>query len=377
MPIVRPDPVEEVPGAATRSPAGNLFAAFDAAIANFPPSYFALVMATGVLAVACELLHIPSMPRILLVFNVGAYIVLWLLNGLRIARHPRRFFGDFAVHQRGPGYFTMVAATSVLGVQIAVQRQMFDTARGLWWAAFALWLVLTYAIFTALTVKRDKPGLAEGINGGWLTAVVATQSLVVLGAIAPPRFGGQPELVILALMSLWLAGGMLYIWMISLIFYRYTFFRFLPSDLMPPYWINMGAMAISTLAGALLIRIAGSSPLLTSMLPFVKGFTLLYWATATWWIPMLLVLGVWRYGFRKIPLTYDPLYWGAVFPLAMYTTATFRLAEAVEAPYLVPISHVFVAAALTAWLMTFLGMVFSIVVATAAAIQPNAKGHSS
>ncbi len=345
-----------------RPRAGSLVAAFDDAVANFPPSYFALVMATGVLAVACELLHIPTISRALLVFNVAAYAVLWAINILRMARYPGRFFGDFAIHQRGPGFFTMVAATSVLGVQIAVQRQMFDAARVLWWIAFALWLVLTYAIFTALTVRKDKPGLAEGINGGWLTAVVATQSLVVLGAIAPPRFGGQPELVILALVSLWLSGGMLYIWMISLIFYRYTFFRFEATDLMPPYWINMGAMAISTLAGALLIRIAGSSTLLTSMLPFLHGFTLLYWATATWWIPMLLVLGVWRYGFQRIPLTYDPLYWGAVFPLAMYTTATFRLSEALHAPYLVPISYVFVAAALTAWLMTFLGMIFSIVI---------------
>ena len=372
MAIPQSDPIERSSGVATRC-----FAAFDTAIANFPPSYFALVMATGVLAVACELLHIPTIPRVLLVFNVVAYVVLWLLYGVRAVRHPGRFFGDFASHQRGPGFFTMVAATSVLGVQIAVQRQLLETAMVLWWIAFGLWLVLTYAIFTALTVKREKPGLAEGINGGWLTAVVATQSLVVLGTIAPPRFAHDPELVILGLVSLWLAGGMLYIWMISLIFYRYTFFRFLPSDLMPPYWINMGAMAISTLAGALLIRVAGSSQLLTSILPFVKGFTLLYWATATWWIPMLLVLGVWRYGFRKIPLTYDPLYWGAVFPLAMYTTATFRLAEALQAPVLVAVSRVFVAAALTAWLMTFLGMVFSIIVATMAAIQPKVKGHSS
>jgi hypothetical protein len=85
---------------------------------------------------------------------------------------------------------------------------------------------------------------------------------------------------------------------------------------------------------------------------------------------MLLVLGVWRYVFQKIPLTYDPLYWGAVFPLAMYATATFRLAEALEAPFLMPIPRLFVVAALTAWLMTFLGMVFSIAFAVVRASQP-------
>jgi tellurite resistance protein TehA-like permease len=329
------------------------------AIANLHPAYFALVMATGILGVACHLLGIPTLPQFLFVLNVAAYVVLWALTIVRATRYTRRFFADFASHQRGPGFFTTVAATSVVGVQLVVQYGMVETARTLWWFAFAMWLVLTYAIFSAITTKRDKPPLEDGINGGWLTAVVATQAVVVLGTMAPPLVADR-ELVILGLASLWLAGGMLYIWMISLIFYRYTFFRFLPSDLMPPYWINMGAMAISTLAGALLIRIAPQSPLLTALLPFLKGFTLLFWATATWWIPMLLVLGVWRYVMRKIPLTYDPLYWGVVFPLAMYTTATYRLAEALPAPYLMFIPRIMIGAALTAWLMTFLGLLIQI-----------------
>ena len=94
---------------------------------------------------------------------------------------------------------------------------------------------------------------------------------------------------------------MLYIWIISLIFYRYTFFPLLPSDLAPPYWINMGAVAISTLAGALLVLAAPASPLLTGLLPFLKGLTLLFWATATWWIPMLLILGTWRHVVQGFP----------------------------------------------------------------------------
>jgi tellurite resistance protein TehA-like permease len=111
---------------------------------------------------------------------------------------------------------------------------------------------------------------------------------------------------------------MLYIWMIALIFYRYTFFDFSPGDLSPAYWINMGAMAISALAGSLLIANSPSAPYLRSLLPFLKGFTVFYWATGTWWIPMLVILGVWRYVFNRFPLHYDPLYWGAVFPVGMY-----------------------------------------------------------
>ena len=57
----------------------------------------------------------------------------------------------------------------------------------------------------------------------------------------------------------------------------------------------MGAVAISTLSGATLILDAQRSPLLQSMLPFLRGFTLFFWATGTWWIPMLVILGLWRH----------------------------------------------------------------------------------
>src|ERR1019366_7308462 len=135
------------------------------------------------------------------------------------------------------------------------------------------WLVLVHAVFTAPTVKEVKPTLDQGINGGWLVAVVATQSVSTLASILAPSTA-HAELLLFVSLSLWLAGGMLYIWLISLIFYRYTFFRFAPSDLMPPYWINMGAMAISTLAGTLLIANQAASPLLHKLGAFPVAFTL-------------------------------------------------------------------------------------------------------
>jgi tellurite resistance protein TehA-like permease len=315
------------------------------------PAYFSLVMATGIVSIAAHLTGMPRIAIALFTLNIASYAVLWALTVLRIARHRDRIVADLLDHGRSVGFFTTVAATCVLGSQFVVVVNAWRTGAALWFAGIALWALITYTVLTILTVKRAKPTLSEGINGGWLLPVVAAQSVSALGTQLAPGFGPSQDRVLFFCLSMWLGGGMLYIWIISLIFYRYTFFLLSPSDLGPPYWINMGAVAISTLAGALLIIAAPASPLLRSLLPFMQGLALLFWSTATWWIPMLVILGIWRHVYRREPFRYDPLYWGAVFPLGMYTVSTIRLSQALEVPILMSIGRAFVFVALAAWLV--------------------------
>jgi tellurite resistance protein TehA-like permease len=330
-------------------------------LATLHPAYFALVMATGIVSIASALAGWRPIAVALLWANTVFYIALWFLTAVRVARFRDRVIADLTHHGRAVGFFTTVAATSVLGSQWLVIAGAWRLAAWLWAATIVLWAALTYSVFTLLTVKEDKPPLDQGINGGWLVSVVAAQSVAVLGSQLAAGFGERAPTVLLFCLAMWLGGGMLYIWIISLIFYRYTFFVMHPSDLAPPYWINMGAVAISTLAGSLLVLDAPHSPVITEVLPFIKGLTLMFWATATWWIPMLVILGIWRHVYSRFPLRYDPLYWGAVFPLGMYTVSTLRLAQAIDAPVLVAIPRLFVFIALGAWTLTMIGLIGNIV----------------
>lgn len=83
---------------------------------------------------------------------------------------------------------------------------------------------------------------------------------------------------------------------------------------------------------------------------------MLFWATATWWIPMLLVLGIWRHGVKRVPFSYNPLYWGLVFPFGMYSVCTYRLGQTLELPFLTWLARGFVIVAISAWVLTFFGL---------------------
>ena len=56
-------------------------------IKNLFPGYFALVMATGIVSIACFLLEMKTLAWWLFRYNVAAYVILWLLTLARIMRH--------------------------------------------------------------------------------------------------------------------------------------------------------------------------------------------------------------------------------------------------------------------------------------------------
>ena len=323
------------------------------------PGYFALVMATAAVSIASFLLGHSSIATALLWLNWLFYLSLVALTFVRIVAFPRRIVADLFDHQRAPGFFTLVAGTCMLATQTILVAHGQAIGRLLWWLGFGLWFLIMYAFFTAVTVRQRKPTLAAGINGAWLIAGVATQSIVVSRAALDGLSAPAPAIQFLCL-TMFMIGSMLYLAIIPLIFYRFTFVRLASRDFSPPYWINMGAVAITTLAGSSLIMRVGHWPVLDSVAAFLPGFTLFFWAASTWWIPLLFALMIWRYVIRKEMPAYEPALWGMVFPLGMYTTATFQLARATGFDFLAGISDLFLFVALGAWAIAFIGFAFNL-----------------
>lgn len=332
-----------------------LTAASDSLRRTFP-GYFALVMATGIVSLAMNTQGLVRVARVLFAINLVAYTLLWLAGLARIAEAPRSVARELGDHVNGPAFLTIVAGTCVLGVQCAELADWRAAAGALWVLGLVLWLVLIYAFFAAVTIVEPKPRLEHGLDGAWLLATVSTEAVAVLGTIVANRFP-RPDIVIFVCLVLFLAGAMLYVLVIGLIFFRWLFRPMGVHTLTPTYWINMGAVAITTLAGASLTGKSADYPFVAVLEHFLAGFTLFFWATGSWWIPLLVVVFAWRHLHQRAPIRYDPQYWSLVFPLGMYSVATQAYARGNRLEFLYPLARFAGYISLVVWLLTVAGLV--------------------
>jgi tellurite resistance protein TehA-like permease len=151
-------------------------------IADFFPGYFALVMATGIVSIALRSAGWYLLSNSLFGINVLSFCVLWVITILRLRRYGAALIRDLTHHARGVAFLTMVAATAILGTQIAVITPFMILAMTIWALAGLLWLVLIYVLFSAITVADPKPALETTVDGSWLLVTVSIESLAVLGS---------------------------------------------------------------------------------------------------------------------------------------------------------------------------------------------------
>lgn len=345
------------PAAATQAATGPGRRWIDEGVRSLYPGYFALVMATGIISNAFHFLGFSTLSTALLVVNVIAFPLLLAATVARALRHPTPLWADLINPRLVFSFFTIVAAADIFGLQLLL-RDIYEPAVVLWAFALVVWVVLSYFSFSVLTFLNDGAG-ADVVHGGWLIAIVGTESLALLGAGLAPELGSLESAAFVTVYALWGIGIILYGIFVTLFSYRIFFLRVEAADMNPLLWVIMGAAAITANAGSTLIVTAPNLPFLDAIHPFADGTTLILWAWATWWIPLLVIFGIWRHVVHRHPLTYHPMYWSLVFPLGMYTLATFRLPLAADFTPLQTVSRVMVWIAFAAWLITMLGLLKS------------------
>lgn len=325
------------------------------AIANLFPGYFALVMATGIVAIGAQQQKITWLAESLYVIAAAAYFVLAGLVILRLAIFTKRLIADVTSHGKGFAFLTIVAATNVLGSATGLIHGWWGIARVLWWCSIVLWIVLIYTSLIAVVLRNPKPGMGAGINGTWFLLTVSTESVAVLGALLLGR--GKSDLLAFTCIAAFTLGLVLYLIVVTMAFLRWTFQPLEPTEADPPAWIAAGAVAITVLAGSNMLGVRDGSPRIERLAPFIEGIVMLAWATATFWFPIMIAIGIWRHIVRRVPLRYHPSYWSLVFPLGMYGVASYKMRSAVALDELGWLPKITLTIALISWAMTFVGLI--------------------
>lgn len=175
------------------------------------PAYFALVMATGIVAVAARFNGFDWIAYALGSANYVFAAVLYVLYLLRCVLYPHAVLSDLRDPKRAVGFLTIVAGTCILGNQSLL---VFESARSATFflaAGVVLWFICMYGVLAFLTLSPQKPEFANSIHGGWLVFVVATQAVAILLALLAPHWQTLSELGLFGALCMWLAAGMLYV----------------------------------------------------------------------------------------------------------------------------------------------------------------------
>jgi tellurite resistance protein TehA-like permease len=324
------------------------------AVEGLAPGYFALVMASGIISVGMSFEGFAAISWVLLVVAAGAFVVLLPLTAWRFVAYRQAIKDDFRDPRRGFGFFTFVAGTNVLGVRLGIDG-FYGATAALLVLAGVLWLVLGYVVpWTAVLGREERPVVATA-NGTWFIWVVASQSVAIAAATIEPVFQtGRRELALLAVMS-WSVGVFLYAAAGVFVSLRLMLYNFGPEELTPPYWVSMGALAITVLAGARIVEMA-DAPMVNATRELIAGLAVVFWAFATWLIPVLVAAGWWRHVVRRVPLRYEATLWSIIFPLGMYGVAGIYLGKADRLPLVGITGSVELWVALAAWTVVFLAM---------------------
>lgn len=337
---------------------GRFAVRFKGAVGRLAPGYFAFVMATGIISVGLKLEHHVVLSRLLFALAAAGYVVLLALTAWRLWRYRAAVRADFSNPSRAFEFFTFVAGTNVLATRIALE-EWFPPVFVLLVVALAAWLVLGYALpWLAVLGRHEHPSLKLA-NGTWFIWSVASESIAVVAAVLEPHFPALRDALAAVAVLGWAVGVFLYAVAGLTVALRLLLYEVTPSSLGPPYWVAMGAAAITVVAGARIVDMS-ASPMADSVRDLVAAAAVMFWVFASWLIPVLVAVAWWRHVRRKVSLRYESALWGTVFPLGMYAVAGIYLGRADHLPIAEWVGAVELWVAFGVWVVVAAEMVWSV-----------------
>lgn len=333
-------------------------------IRQFTPNWFAVVMGTGILALALPTLGAPGLGQgvwlaSLLLFAL--FSVLYALRWLCYFDQARRIFGHATVSMF-IGTIPMALATLLNGLPSYGVALWGDGVRALmlpiWWLdvamALACGVVIPYLMFTRQQHSIDR------MTAVWLLPVVAAEVAAASGGLMIPLLPpADAYVVLITSYVLWACSVPVALSILVILLLRMAVHKLPPRDMAASSWLALGPLGTGALGLLLLGQDASgvfSAQGLAEVGSVAQGVGviggLLLWGLGLWWLLLaLLILG--RYLRDGIPFNLG--WWAFTFPLGVYALATLALAEVLGLAFFSRFGELLVVALVLLWLLVMAG----------------------
>ncbi|WP_339490928.1 TDT family transporter [Pseudomonas rhizophila] len=336
------------------------------AIRQFTPNWFAVVMGTGVLALALAQwpgdvpgLHLLAegvwlFNVLLFVLFTGLYTARWVLffdEARRIFGHSTvsMFFGTIPM-----GLATLINGLLVFGLPRWGGRVVL-LAETLWWIdvamALACGVLIPFLMFTRQEHRIDQ------MTAVWLLPVVAAEVAAASGGLLAPHLADAHSQLVMLVTSyiLWAFSLPVAFSILTILLLRMALHKLPHENMAASSWLALGPIGTGALG---MLLLGGDAPLIFAAndLPglgevaagvgVVAGITL--WGFGLWWMLMALLITA-RYLRTGIPFNLG--WWGFTFPLGVYALATLKLASLLSLGFFTVFGCVLVAMLAVMWLI--------------------------
>jgi C4-dicarboxylate transporter/malic acid transport protein len=308
------------------------------AFRDLGPNWFAVVMGTGIVAIAAATLpsRAAGLPAfalavwvlacLLLVTLAGAWAVHWTRHRRRALAHAAnpvmaQFWGAPAMALMTVGGGTLLVGRQWIGLGAAVGADWV-----LWGLGTALGLVtacwIPYLMMTRHSIEAD------GAFGGWLMPVVPPMVSAANGALLVPYAAAWQSRLTLVAACYAMFGISLFasLIVISLVWSRLVTYKTLPALMVPTCWIVLGPLGQSVTATGNLAKVAGLA--LPSPYPAGANVLALLYGLPTWGFAMLWLVIAALITARALRrgMPFGLTWWSFTFPVGTCVTGTISLA---------------------------------------------------
>ena len=301
----------------SESPRGNLVGAQLLEIKQFPIATFGSILGTGGVALA-SLTFLPGLALLLTYLLTALFVLFTALLAAKAVKHPGVVRAE--LQHPVPGNFYALQPISAVILAILYRRLFpspLDVALLVYGGSLilALSVYLPYHFFSNINIEFSQ------LHGGWFITPVAT-ILVTNSILLYPA----SELDLVLSLLYFGIGAMLFLLVLSALFFRLLSHTLPPAELAPTNYIMLAPIGILIVDVLQISDFAG--PLLgTSMTTLATLVGTGLWGFGVWAILVNLLL-LWRYVRAGLPFHIG--WWSYVFPTAAFTLGTASLSKYLE-----------------------------------------------